>query len=85
MPLDLRTPFPTLLLHLHSSLLLPLFHHLWLATGTGNANFFYASTLVWGVAMGFGVADAIWSGLATGIKGGFKKAEDAKDWEITQE
>ncbi|KAL3897970.1 MAG: hypothetical protein SGCHY_003052 [Lobulomycetales sp.] len=29
-----------------SSWLLPMFHHLWLYSGSGNANFFYASTLV---------------------------------------
>ena len=81
----LRTPFPTLLLHLHSSLLLPLFHHLWLGSGTGNANFFYASTLVWGIGMGLSVGDAIWAGLVTGIKGGFKQREVEQDWEVSQE
>ncbi|TFY80166.1 hypothetical protein EWM64_g3851, partial [Hericium alpestre] len=40
----------TFLLHLHAALLLPLFHHLWTRAGTGNANFFYASTLVLGIA-----------------------------------
>ncbi|KAH9015011.1 GPI transamidase subunit PIG-U-domain-containing protein [Lactarius pseudohatsudake] len=34
------------LLHLHTFLLLPLFHHLWIGIGTGNANFFYAIRLV---------------------------------------
>lgn len=81
----MRTPFPTLLVHLHCSLLLPLFHHLWLGSGTGNANFFYASTLVWGVGMGLSVGDAIWSGLVAGIKGSAKKGADGQDWEITQE
>ncbi|KIP10239.1 hypothetical protein PHLGIDRAFT_28605 [Phlebiopsis gigantea 11061_1 CR5-6] len=81
----LRTPFPTFLIHLHSSLLLPLFHHLWLGSGTGNANFFYASTLVWGIGMGLGVGDAVWAGLLTGIKGRFKNDADEQEWEITQE
>jgi len=36
----LRYPIVTALLHLHAFLLLPLFHHLWVGTGTGNANFF---------------------------------------------
>jgi phosphatidylinositol glycan class U len=31
---------------LSSSWLLPMFHHLWLYSGSGNSNFFYASTLV---------------------------------------
>ncbi|KAF8530385.1 PIG-U-domain-containing protein [Hysterangium stoloniferum] len=59
----LRNPIVTTLLHLHASLLLPLFHRLWLSQGTGNANFFYASTLVFGLANGFAVLDAIWAGL----------------------
>ncbi|KDQ55765.1 hypothetical protein JAAARDRAFT_133454 [Jaapia argillacea MUCL 33604] len=63
----LRHPFPTFLLHLHSSLLLPLFHHLWLGDGTGNANFFYASTLVFGLAGAGGLIDAVWAGLRCGV------------------
>ena len=67
-PADLRHPIVTALLHLHASLLLPLFNHLWLTTGTGNANFFYASTLVFGMANGGGLIDAIWAGLTTAMK-----------------
>ncbi|CCL99265.1 uncharacterized protein FIBRA_01280 [Fibroporia radiculosa] len=51
------------LLHLHASLLLPLFHSLWLTQGTGNANFFYASTLVFGMANGGVLLDSIRAGL----------------------
>ncbi|GAA5838104.1 hypothetical protein JCM5353_004498 [Sporobolomyces roseus] len=40
------------LLPLYALLLLPTFHHLWLYSGSGNANFFYASTLVWAVSQG---------------------------------
>lgn len=57
----------TILLHLHASLLLPLFNHLWLSQGTGNANFFYASTLVFGVANGAGLTDCVWAGLRIAI------------------
>ena len=53
----------TALLHLHASLLLPLFENLWLAQGTGNANFFYASTLVFGLANGAAVTDSLFAGL----------------------
>lgn len=60
---DLRHPIVTALLHAHSSLLLPLFHHLWLGQGTGNANFFYASTLLFGLANGAAVLDFAWAGL----------------------
>ncbi|GAA5972622.1 hypothetical protein JCM21900_006765 [Sporobolomyces salmonicolor] len=40
------------LLPLYALFLLPTFHHLWLYSGSGNSNFFYASTLVWAIAMG---------------------------------
>jgi len=59
----LRYPIVTSLIHLHASLLLPLFNHLWLSQGTGNANFFYASTLVFGVANGAALMDCVWAGL----------------------
>ena len=83
-------------MHLHCSLLLPLFHHLWLGAGTGNANFYYAGTLVWGVAMGLGVADAVWAGLVAGIRGAAKKGDAEgregadgagvwEGWEVAQE
>ena len=61
--IDLRYPIVTSLIHLHASLLLPLFNHLWLGQGTGNANFFYASTLVFGIANGATLMDCVWAGL----------------------
>lgn len=64
---DLRHPIVTALLHLHSSLLLPLFHHLWLGQGTGNANFFYAITLVLGVSNGAALIDSVYAGLRIAI------------------
>jgi len=75
----LRHPIVMTLLHLHASLLLPLFHHLWLAQGTGNANFFYASTLVFGMANGAALLDAMWAGLRVAI------GELEKGYEIVQE
>ena len=68
----------TALIHLHASLLLPLFNSLWLRQGTGNANFFYASTLVFGLANGFAVTDALWAGLMTAVG----KVEDG--WAVVQ-
>jgi phosphatidylinositol glycan class U len=62
---DLRHPLPTFLLHLHSALLMPLASHLWLSQGTGNANFLYAATLVFGLANLAMVVDAVWAGLRT--------------------
>ncbi|KAH9485524.1 GPI transamidase component GAB1 [Psilocybe cubensis] len=63
----MRYPIVTVLLHLHASLLMPLFHHLWLSQGTGNANFFYASTLVFACANGAALVDCIWPGLRIAI------------------
>ncbi|CAK5284136.1 unnamed protein product [Mycena citricolor] len=63
----LRYPIVSTLLHLHAALLMPLFHHLWLNQGTGNANFFYASTLVFACANGAVLTDCIWAGLRIAI------------------
>ncbi|KZT57739.1 PIG-U-domain-containing protein [Calocera cornea HHB12733] len=62
-----RHPLVTALLHLHAAVLLPLFHYLWLDAGTGNANFFYASTLVFGLANGATIVDSLWAGLRSTI------------------
>jgi len=75
----LRHPVVTTLLHLHSSLLLPLFHHLWLGQGTGNANFFYAITLVFGVSNGAALIDSVYAGLRIAIgveKDGFAVVQE---------
>ncbi|KAF7346557.1 hypothetical protein MSAN_01883800 [Mycena sanguinolenta] len=63
----LRYPIVTTLLHLHAALLMPLFHHLWLNQGTANANFFYASTLVYACANGAALTDCLWAGLRIAI------------------
>ena len=78
-PPDLRHPIVTALIHLHASLLLPLFNSLWLRQGTGNANFFYASTLVFGMGNGAALLDAVWAGLRIAIG----KVEDG--YEVVQE
>ena len=49
---DLATPLLLISLTLYSLCLFPTFHHLWLYSGSGNANFFYASTLVWAISQG---------------------------------
>ena len=36
---------------LYATLLGPAFYHLWIYAGSGNANFFYAITLVWNLAL----------------------------------
>ena len=44
-------------------MLLPLLNHLWLSQGPGNANFFYVSMLVFGIANGTALMDCVWAGL----------------------
>lgn len=66
---------------MHAALLLPLFHRLWLVGGTGNANFFYASTLVLGLANGAALVDALRAGLL--IAAG--KGTESRDVEFVQE
>ncbi|KAI5285702.1 hypothetical protein KEM52_002322 [Ascosphaera acerosa] len=46
---------------LYASLLGVVFHYLWLYAGSGNANFFYAITLVWSLGLTILVADSIFA------------------------
>jgi phosphatidylinositol glycan class U len=76
----MRHPLLSVALLLYSACLLPTFHHLWLYAGSGNANFFYASTLVWGIANGIVVVDSLWAFLKREFLkqsgGGIDKADD---------
>ncbi|KAA1118975.1 hypothetical protein PGT21_011952 [Puccinia graminis f. sp. tritici] len=54
-----RHPLLTISLYFYGTCLLPAFHHLWMNLGSGNANFYYASTLVWAIANGLFWIDAI--------------------------
>ncbi|KNZ50867.1 uncharacterized protein VP01_41g3 [Puccinia sorghi] len=55
----LRHPLLTISLYFYGLCLLPAFHHLWMNLGSGNANFYYASTLVWAIGNGLVWIDAI--------------------------
>jgi phosphatidylinositol glycan class U len=58
---------------------MPLFHHLWLNQGTGNANFFYASTLVFACSNGAALIDCLWAGMRIAIgpeKNGYAVAQE---------
>lgn len=46
-------------MHLYTCILLPLLHSLWLLTGSGNANFFYAATMVYGLNATLALADVL--------------------------
>jgi phosphatidylinositol glycan class U len=46
---------------LYTTLLGPAFYHLWIYAGSGNANFFYAITLVWSLGLSILVADSLFA------------------------
>ena len=46
---------------LYTTLLGPAFFHLWIGAGSGNANFFYAITLVWSLGLSFIVGDSLYA------------------------
>ena len=48
---------------LYATLLGPAFFHLWIYAGSGNANFFYAITLVWSLGLTVIVADSLFATL----------------------
>ncbi|KAJ5812078.1 hypothetical protein N7474_008379 [Penicillium riverlandense] len=48
---------------LYSSLLGPAFYHLWIYAGSGNANFFYAITLVWSLGLSILLADTVFAAI----------------------
>ncbi|KAK4958480.1 hypothetical protein LTR10_004908 [Elasticomyces elasticus] len=58
-----RYTFPAVVVLGYASLLGPAFHHLWIYAGSGNANFFYAITLVWSLALLILLTDTVYSAL----------------------
>lgn len=56
-----RYTFPALATLLYATLLGPAFHHLWIYAGSGNANFFYAITLVWSLALLILLTDTVYA------------------------
>jgi GPI-anchor transamidase subunit U len=46
---------------LYATLLGPAFYYLWIYAGSGNANFFYAITLVWSLGLSVIVADLLFA------------------------
>ncbi|PLN82976.1 major facilitator superfamily permease Cdc91p [Aspergillus taichungensis] len=48
---------------LYATLLGPAFYHLWIYAGSGNANFFYAITLVWSLGLSILLVDTIFAAL----------------------
>lgn len=71
-----RYPFPALSALLYTSFLGPAFYYLWIYAGSGNANFFYAITLVWSLALSVLIGDLLyavlrdeWEGVRPEMKG----------------
>ena len=57
----MRYLFMTTSALLYAAFLAPTFYHLWIISGSGNANFFYAITLVYGLAQSIFVTDALYA------------------------
>ncbi|KAI9831102.1 MAG: hypothetical protein M1819_005190 [Sarea resinae] len=57
----LRYPFIATSTLLYATLLGPAFYHLWIYAGSGNANFFYAITLVWSLGQVVLVGDLLFA------------------------
>ncbi|KAF2671566.1 putative GPI transamidase component PIG-U [Microthyrium microscopicum] len=57
----LRYPFLETAVLMYATLLGPAFYHLWIYAGSGNANFFYAITLVWSLGLIIVVADLLYA------------------------
>ena len=59
----MRYSFFTATTILYATLLGPAFYYLWIYAGSGNANFFYAITLVWSLGLSVVVADSLYAAL----------------------
>lgn len=57
----MRYTFLTSSTVLYATLLGPAFYYLWVYAGSGNANFFYAITLVWSLGLSVLVADSLYA------------------------
>ncbi|CAK7262431.1 hypothetical protein SEPCBS57363_000018 [Sporothrix epigloea] len=53
----MRYPFVVAATIMYATFLGPAFYHLWIYAGSGNANFFYAITLVWSLGQSLLVSD----------------------------
>ena len=57
----MRYTFVSAAIVLYATFLGPAFYHLWIYAGSGNANFFYAITLVWSLGQSLLVADLMFA------------------------
>ena len=68
----------------YAALLVPAFLHLWIYAGSGNANFFYAITLVYSLAQIILVADALYAMVRVDWEQHEGKDLVGKDGEVVQ-
>lgn len=59
----MRYSFVSLTTVLYATLLGPAFYYLWIHAGSGNANFFYAITLVWTLGLSILLSDTLYAAL----------------------
>jgi phosphatidylinositol glycan class U len=59
----MRYTFLALATIMYASTLGPAFYYLWIYAGSGNANFFYAITLVWSLGLSIIVGDSLYAAL----------------------
>lgn len=57
----MRYTFVSLTTVLYATLLGPAFYYLWIYAGSGNANFFYAITLVWTLGLSILLSDSLYA------------------------
>ena len=57
----MRYTFIAVSVMLYASALGPAFYYLWIYAGSGNANFFYAITLVWSLGLSILVGDSLFA------------------------
>ncbi|GFZ46707.1 hypothetical protein JCM24511_03927 [Saitozyma sp. JCM 24511] len=81
---NLRHPLFTLTVYLYTFILLPLLHSLWLLTGTGNANFFYAATMVHGLNSSLAVVDVMGAALRRDVKNKAKVLGEGESVQFTR-
>lgn len=63
---------------------MPLLHSLWLLTGTGNANFFYAATMVHGLNSSLAVVDVMGAALRRDVKDKAKVLGEGESVQFTR-
>ena len=64
----MRYTFPATATVLYATLLGPAFYYLWIYAGSGNANFFYAITLVWSLGLTVILTDSLFAVLRDEIE-----------------